>query len=629
MDLLQLLISAGAIDAARAPEFKAELAKPGISAEEVFTKAGVPLPVILKAKGDYYGLPTRDMGDKNVPFDVLRFVPEESARHYRFVPLGIVDGALEIGVTDPDNLEARDALTFISAKVGMPYKIFLINDSDFEHLLTQYKGLSGEVGKALGELDTEFTLETQKDQKEGKNKKTSLSLEEETITDTGAEAITEDAPVTKIVATVLRHAAEQRASDIHIEPMADQTRVRFRIDGVLITNITLPPKVHSAVVARIKVLSNMKLDEKRKPQDGRFSARVGGNKVDFRVSTFPTYYGEKVVMRILGASSKVLKLEDFGLSKRNLEMVRAAIKKPYGMILISGPTGSGKSTTLYALLNEVDREKNNVLSLEDPVEYTIPGVSQSQVRPEIGYTFANGLRTTLRQDPNIIMVGEIRDAETANLAVQAALTGHLVLSTIHTNNSVGIIPRLLDMGVEPYLIPPVLILGMAQRLVRTLCPGGGRKMKVDESMKEMLDKQFESLPAEYRKEVPPLDEVSRIDITPECPSGTRGRVAVYEMFGMNSDFEHAILANKPEDELFAIARKNGMLTMKEDAIIKSAQGIIPFEEVNTLGGEFELDDTPEESPTPAPIALSEEGEGDGASGEPLQIEKDQAAGARE
>jgi type IV pilus assembly protein PilB len=357
----------------------------------------------------------------------------------------------------------------------------------------------------------------------------------------------------------------------------------------------------------------MKLDEKRKPQDGRFSARVAGNKVDFRVSTFPTYYGEKVVMRILGASAKVLKLEDFGLSKRNLEMIRAAIKKPYGMILISGPTGSGKSTTLYALLNEVDRDKQNVLSLEDPVEYTIPGVSQSQVRPEIGYTFANGLRTTLRQDPNIIMVGEIRDAETANLAVQAALTGHLVLSTIHTNNSIGIVPRLLDMGVEPYLIPPVLILGMAQRLVKTLCPKGGKKTQVDSSMKEMLDKEFADLAPEYRKAVPPLDEVYRLQTTPDCPSGTRGRVAVYEMFDMNSDLEHAILDGKPEDELFSIVRKDGMLTMKEDAIIKSAQGLVPFEEVNTLGGEFELDDDGVDKPAePAPLALSEDGDAGGA-----------------
>jgi type IV pilus assembly protein PilB len=608
MDLLKFLSDSGVVDRARLPEIEAELRKPGSTFEGVLVKQGVPLGAILKGKGDFYGIPVRDMAGKTVPFDILRFVPEESARHYRFAPLGVIDGALEVGVTDPDNLEARDALTFISAKVGVPYKIYLISDTDFDKLLQQYKGLSGEVGKALTELDTEIAVETQKAVKEGTDDKRAVLLEENEITETGAEAITEDAPVTKIVATILRHAAEQRASDIHIEPMADQTRVRFRIDGVLITNITLPPKVHSAVVARIKVLSNMRLDEKRKPQDGRFSARVTGNKVDFRVSTFPTYYGEKVVMRILGASSKVLKLDDFGLSKENLEKIRTAIKKPYGLVLISGPTGSGKSTSLYAILNEVDREKQNVLSLEDPVEYTIPGVSQSQVRPEIGYTFANGLRTTLRQDPNIIMVGEIRDSETANLAVQAALTGHLVLSTIHTNNAIGIVPRLLDMGVEPFLLPPVLILGMAQRLVKTLCPGGGKKMKVDKSMEEMFTKEFSDLPEEHKKEVPPLDVVYRMDPTPDCPSGTRGRIAVFEMFDMNSDLEKAILANKPEDEMFSIVRKSGMLTMKEDAIIKSTQGIVPFEEVNTLGGEYELEEVAEVVDTKQkPIAIKEDG----------------------
>ncbi|MDP4020735.1 MAG: GspE/PulE family protein [Candidatus Adlerbacteria bacterium] len=604
MQLLQTLSDKGVVDAARRAEIEAELQKPGSTEEAVLEKAGVSSKDILIAKGEYYGLPTREIGETAVSFDVLRFVPEESARHYGLAPLGVVDGVIEVGITDPDNLEARDALTFISAKVGMPYKLFLITESEFEKLLGQYKGLSGEVGKALGELETELTIEAKA--ADDKGEKRSVALEDDLITETEAKAITEDAPVTKIVATVLRHATEQRASDIHIEPLVDRTRVRFRIDGVLITNITLPPKVHSSVVARIKVLSNMRLDEKRKPQDGRFSARVSGNKVDFRVSTFPTYYGEKVVMRILGATAKVLKLEDFGLSERNLERVRSAIKKPYGLILISGPTGSGKSTTLYAILNELDREKQNVLSLEDPVEYTIPGVSQSQVRPEIGYTFANGLRTTLRQDPNIIMVGEIRDAETANLAVQAALTGHLVLSTIHTNNAIGIVPRLLDMGVEPYLIPPVLILGMAQRLVKTLCEGGGKKTPVEGSMKEMLERQFDDLPKEFQKEIPPLNEVYRIEQTPECPSGTRGRIAVFEMFDMSLDLERAILANKPEDELFSIVRKSGMLTMKEGAIIKAAQGTVPFEEVNTLGGEFELDETPPEVAPPPPVALGED-----------------------
>ncbi len=605
MDLLKILEDGGVVDKARAAELRTELhttsaGDPGSGAEFILNKAGVSLADILKAKGTYFGVPTRELGDTAVPFDILGYIPEESARHYRFAPLGLADGVLEVGVTDPDNLEARDALTFISAKVGMPYKVFLISETDFEKLLTQYKGLSGEVGKALNELEIEISGDLKEVVKDNKR---NISVEEDQVTDTEAAAITEDAPVTKIVATVLRHASEQRASDIHIEPMVDQTRVRFRIDGVLLTNITLPSKVHSSVVARIKVLSNMRLDEKRKPQDGRFSARVGGNKVDFRVSTFPTYYGEKVVMRILGSAAKDLKLESLGFSERDLALIRAAIKKPYGLVLVSGPTGSGKSTSLYAILNEIDRERQNVLSLEDPVEYTIPGVSQSQVRPEIGYTFATGLRTTLRQDPNIIMVGEIRDSETADLAVQAALTGHLVLSTIHTNNAIGIVPRLLDMGVEPYLIPPVLILGMAQRLVRTLCPGGGKKMKVDVSVQAMLKKEFADLPPEYAKNIPPLEEVYRLRPTAECPTGTKGRIAVFEAFEMNPELERAILANKPEEEMFATVRKNGMFTMKEDAIIKAAKGVIPFEEINTLGGEYDLAD--EEPPFAGALAKPE------------------------
>ncbi len=606
MDLLALLVQNGILDRALSIELQKELAKPGVQAEGVLLKSGVTLEQILKVKGTFYGVPTRVIGEKSIPFDVLRYIPEESARYYRFAPLGILDGALEVGVTDPDNLEARDALTFISAKVGMPYKLFLISDTDFDKLLTQYKGLSGEVGKALNELETELSEDGEKVQ----TKRSTLMDEE--ITETEAEAITADAPVTKIVATMLRHAFEQRASDIHIEPLADQTRVRFRVDGVLSTNITLPPQVHSQVVARIKVLSNVRLDEKRKPQDGRFSARVAGGKVDFRVSTFPTYYGEKVVMRILGSTAKELRLDGLGFSERDLGLIRAAINKPYGLILVSGPTGSGKSTSLYAILNEMDREKQNILSLEDPIEYTIPGVSQSQVRPEIGYTFANGLRTTLRQDPNVIMVGEIRDSETANLAVQAALTGHLVLSTIHTNNAIGIVPRLLDMGVEPYLIPPVLILGMAQRLVKTLCQGGGEKVPVDGSTAALLQEEFKDLPEEYKKKLPSLAEVYRIKPTPDCPSGTKGRIAVVEAFEMTPDLERAILGRHPEEEMFTAVRKRGMLTMKEDAIIKAVQGVVPFEEVNSLGGTFDLFDEPEVVPKteipPEAIVLNAEGE---------------------
>ncbi len=398
----------------------------------------------------------------------------------------------------------------------------------------------------------------------------------------GETQIIEDAPVTKIVATILRYAIEGLASDIHVEPMSDKVRVRFRIDGDLHTSLILPVSVHSQVVARIKILSNMKLDERRKPQDGRFSAKIEGREVDFRVSTFPTYYGEKIVMRILDKEKGVRSLEDTGLTEEHKRLIRRAINKPYGMILISGPTGSGKSTTLYGMLKEIDREIHNVLSLEDPVEYNLEGMSQSQVRPEINYTFASGLRTTLRQDPDIIMVGEIRDKETAQLAVQAALTGHLVLSTIHTNNAVGVIPRLIDMGVDPFLIAPTLILTMAQRLVRKLCPNSGHPMAIEGSLKAWIENKFSEVPEEFRKLAPTSGFLYELAQTPECPNGTRGRIGVYEMFEMDKEIEEAILRTPNEPDIRKIVRRKGMLSMQEDAIMKCSQRMIPFEEVNSL-----------------------------------------------
>jgi type IV pilus assembly protein PilB len=392
--------------------------------------------------------------------------------------------------------------------------------------------------------------------------------------------IIEDAPVVKIVATVVRYAVEGNASDVHIEAMRDTVRVRYRVDGSLYTSLVLPNKVHDAVVARIKVLSNMKLDEKRKPQDGRFSARIEGRKIDFRVSTFPSYYGEKVVMRILDPDKGVKKLESIGFSEHDYKLVKEAIQRPYGLILITGPTGSGKSTTLYSMLNEVDKDTQNVLSLEDPVEYNMEGVSQSQVRPEIGYTFASGLRTTLRQDPDIILVGEIRDKETAQLAVQAALTGHLVFSTLHTNNAAGVIPRLIDMGVDPYLIAPTLIMAVGQRLVGILA--GGKKVPVEGSIKAFIDRQFEDLAPEFKKDIPKSDTVYMIDPTPEAPKGTKGRMAVFEVFKMDKDIESVLLKSPTELEISKILRKKGMLTMREDGILKAYKGLVPFEEITRL-----------------------------------------------
>ncbi len=512
-------------------------------------------------------IPERDLKDLVVAGKVLAFIPQDAAEHYRIVPLSLTDGVLEVGAVDPYDLEARDALNFISAKAGIPYKLFLISEKDLNKVLDMYQGLSGEVTQALSEFDTQSTTPVEKDKSENK--------EDETH-------IVEDAPVTKVVGTILTYASEGRASDIHIEPTRENVRVRFRVDGDLNTSLTLPLKVHSAVVARIKILSNMRLDEKRKPQDGRFSTMVGEKKIDFRVSTFPTYYGEKVVMRILDQSKELQGLDTMGFSADNLVAIRRAIQKPYGLILISGPTGSGKSTTLYAMLNEVDKDHKNVLSLEDPVEYSMDGVSQSQISPEIDYTFATGLRTTLRQDPDIIMVGEIRDKETAQLAIQAALTGHLVFSTIHTNNAIGVIPRLIDMGVDPYLIAPTLVLTMAQRLVRKLAPGGGKPLAVEDSIKLMIDKQFEDLPAEFKSKIPFGKEVYEISPTPEFLNGIAGRTAVSEVIEMDKQLEAVILNGATEPDVYKVVRAKGMLTMKEDAIVKAMQKVIPFEEINTL-----------------------------------------------
>ncbi len=547
-----------------------ELEKGEISVDEALEQAGVSKAQILEKRGEYMNTPIRSMQGVSIPFDVLQYIPEESARHYQFIPIAVSDGFIEVGMVDPGDLEAKDALNFIASKKDLPLKIFLISKDDFDQSIEAYRGLSGEVTKALDELAT--TTPTDDDV---------IDTTDSKKTKEGATII-EDAPVTKIVATILKYAVEGNASDVHIEPLRDKVRVRFRVDGTLNLSLILPIKVLSSVVARIKILSKMKLDEKRKPQDGRFSATVENRMVDFRVSSFPSYYGEKIVMRILDQEKGVKTIDQLGLSDDNLKLLREAIDRPYGLILISGPTGSGKSTTLYSLLKEIDTDKHNVLSLEDPVEYSVPGVSQSQVRAEIGYTFANGLRTTLRQDPDIIMVGEIRDGETAKLAIQASLTGHLVLSTIHTNTAAGIVPRLINMGVDPYLIPPTLVLGMAQRLVRKVCPGSGEPLPIEGSVKEMIESQFSDLPDEFKGRIPPSSEMLKIKGIPECPSGTSGRQAVFEMYKMNKNIENTILTNPVESAIYDAARKSGMITMKEDAIIKAMKKEVPFEEINTL-----------------------------------------------
>lgn len=579
MDPLKILKENGRIDAEALERAEELVASGDRSYEEVLLELGFSIGEIKEFFAEYYQVPIFTIPEGfTLSQEELGYIPQEAAIHYRIVPLGLDDGVLMVGVSNPDDLQMREALNFISGKNNLTYKLYYLLDSEVSRLQQFYTNLKGDVGVALESLETELDAEI------AANAEANLEQQRQEM-----EHIEEDAPVTKIVATILRYAVDGKASDIHIEPKRDKISVRFRVDGELATSLELPKNVHMAVVARVKILSSMRLDERRKPQDGRFSATFDDRRIDFRVSILPTSNGEKVVMRILDTDEGMRNLEDTGISFEHLDIIKRIVKEPYGIILISGPTGSGKSTTLYGMLGEVDRLTNNVLSLEDPIEYSIEGVSQSQVRPEIGYTFAQGLRAALRQDPDIIMVGEIRDKETAQLAIQAALTGHLVLSTIHTNSAIGVIPRLIDMGIDPYLIAPTLKLAIAQRLARTLCDGNGREEKVDGATQMMINDTFKNLPKKYHNRVPEIDTILYPEPTPNCSTGLRGRTAVTEVLEVNEEIQELILRNASEEEFFSAARKNGFISLHEDAIIKALRHEIPYEEMNAFRSQISED----------------------------------------
>lgn len=569
MQIEDILIKKNVISKEDAARFKDKSKESGISVEKILAANGVPAEQITEAKAEMLGTPFRKISEKDVSFELLKQVPEESLRHYKFIPLKISDDFLEIGMVEPENIEAREAIQFIVSRFNRPFKIYLISQGDFDSILGEVgKGLRGEVSKVLGELESAL-LETEK-----------ITGDDDKLLK-GIKFI-EDAPVTKMVAVVIKHAISGNASDIHIEPTRDKLKVRFRVDGILYTSLVLPESVHEAIVSRIKILTNMRLDEKRKPQDGRFEARIEGREVDFRVSTLPTFYGEKVAIRILDKDKNVKTLEEIGFFKDDLKKVREAIKRPYGLILLTGPTGSGKTTTLYGMLQELDKEGSNVISLEDPVEYNITGVNQSQVKPEIGYDFANGLRSILRQDPDMIMVGEIRDKETAALAIQAALTGHLVLSTLHTNNAIGVIPRLVDMGVEPFLIAPTLLLAIGQRLVRTLCPDSKKEIDFSGPVKEKILKDIKDLPPAVKDKFKIPDKVYQGVPSGTCPQGFKGRLGVFEILTKTPQLENIIFTNPIDAEIFKEARRQGMMTMKEAGILRFFNGEIGIEEINKL-----------------------------------------------
>lgn len=563
MSLVQELIKKGVLDKNKAKILEKEI-KASSKKEEVLIleKGIVSEDFLFKTKSDYLEVPLKTVDPKSVPLEVLELIPQKTANNYKMVSLDRKGNTLDVGMVFPEDLDAQEALKFLARRGNFDYRVFLITFSNFNQLLKQHQSLRKEVGKALEELEEEMKVK-------------------KTVGRSEIERLVEEAPIAKVVAVILRYASEGKASDIHIEPAKNKLRVRFRLLGSLHSSIFLPLRVHTAIVARIKVLSNLKIDETRIPQDGSFSAKVEGQNIDFRVSTLPTTLGEKVAIRVLNPLIGLKKFEDLGLLLRDRNIVEKMIKKPYGLILATGPTGCGKTTTLYTILQLLNREGVNIITLEDPVEYFIEGVNQSQIKPDIGYSFAKGLRHILRQDPDIIMVGEIRDAETANLATHAALTGHIVLSTLHTSNALGVIPRLIDLGVQPFLIPSTLTLVIAQRLVRRLCDKCKKKVKPNREIKNLILKEIQSLPEEVKRDVQtePLF-VWQSQSCKHCnDQGFSGMIGLFEIFKMSNELAEIILKGVSENQLELEAKRQAMTTIRQDGMLKVLKGITTIEEV--------------------------------------------------
>ncbi len=524
-------------------------------------------------KGEIYSV---DVFEEDVslqiPGEALTLVPEESAKYYKILPLSKQDNVVRVGIVDPDNLKAKEALKFLSRQNKIEFKLCLISRRYFEDMVKQYRNLREEVDKALTAWETEVQAE-ESVELYGSDQKVAT------------ERLSEEAPIIKMVAVILRHAVEGSASDIHIEPEEKQTRVRFRMDGVLYSSLFLPIQAHPSIIARIKILSNLRLDETRIPQDGRFSAKIDSKSVDFRVSTLPTKLGEKVVIRVLDSNEGLRNYEEIGLMGRNLKILQESSKKPYGLILVTGPTGSGKTTTLYSLLRELNQPEVNIITLEDPIEYFIDGVNQSQVREDIGYDFTQGLRHVVRQDPDIIMVGEVRDEDSASLVSHAALTGHVVLSTLHTNNAIGVVARLIDMKIKPFLLPSTLNIAIGQRLAHRLCPFCKERVKPNPEIAKEIWKAISTVPEEDKKLFNVPDSIDGLYVykpkgCPKCNmKGERGRIGIFEILRMTPNLENIIIENPSEGEIIKEARRQGMISMRQDGALKALIGEISIEEV--------------------------------------------------
>ncbi|MCA9342575.1 type II/IV secretion system protein [Candidatus Saccharibacteria bacterium] len=548
--------------------------------------------LLTKMTASASGVPYVNLSNAKIKAQVLQLLPYEMAERYMAVPLGEMEHRLVVAMLDSDNVQAID---FLSNKIGRPIRVFAASESGIRHVLMQYKtaskpGMTNAYEEASTgiEIPEEFKRAARAEQAEQDQSNQAI------------KTLSQDSPISKVLSAILEYAANNGASDIHIEPTEKDLRIRCRIDGVLREIMRLPKSTEPPLVSRVKILASLKIDEHRLPQDGQFTVSVADKSIDLRIAISPVVWGEQVVIRLLDKSGTSLKLEDMGYKGRALRSIRGALQSPNGMVLTSGPTGSGKSTSMYALLQEIKNDTINIVTLEDPVEYKMNGINQIQVNTDIGLTFASGLRSVLRQDPNVVMVGEIRDKETATLAVQAALTGHLVFSTLHTNSAAGILPRLLDMGIEPFLIASTVRTVIGQRLVRRLADGA-EQYQSNSAEVQAINKVLGSMLPKTKQDVPKIAEdlgyktlpmqgqnaytLFKGKETASAPGGYKGRMGLYEVFDVTPEIQQLILKRATSSEIQKLAIQQGMVSMRQDGYLKALAGHTTLSEVDRVAAE--------------------------------------------
>jgi type IV pilus assembly protein PilB len=566
--LLDVLRSDGVLNADQTARVTEEANRTGVTPVDILKRDRLATEeAVATAQAKILNIPFQDLSGKTISDELMNIVPRQVAETFKLAPIATEEHTLIVGLVNPSDYRAIEAIDFIAQQNGFGVSYRIITENGWRFAMRSYESEHKEVAQvvemARAKMDSAGPVEKVKE-------------EEESI-----ESVIKGAPVSRIVAVMFKAAVDQNASDIHIEPYGNVSRVRFRVDGILRTSITLPLFLHAAIVSRIKVLANLKLDETRIPQDGRIRMDVSGRPVDFRVSTLPVVDFEKVVMRILSADAAIPTLEALGFRVEHVELIKSEIKRPHGLFLVSGPTGSGKSTTLYTVLSMRNEEGINIITLEDPIEYYLKGANQSQIRPEINYSFATGLRSILRQDPNIIMVGEIRDSETAELSVHAALTGHLIFSTVHTNDALGVTPRLIDLGVEPFLLSATLNVAIAQRLARRICQHCRAEIEVVPDARKFVEAEIVRVPKKYMTDRDPQTvKLYRGAGCTHCAmTGYLGRVAVCEIMMVTDNMRKLIESGFPNDEVKKEAAAQEMLTIKQDGILKALDGYTTIEEV--------------------------------------------------